>query len=127
MKKVSVSLICIAIIVMAPVTFAQEGGPCARDIGNFCGNAKQGEGRIAGCLTQDVARLSMQCKMYLAWVKEAVKEAHQACEDDIIMYCAGVQRGEGKVMQCLKANKSNLSSGCKMKLFEAEEEMKEIK
>ncbi len=127
MNKVSVFVICLAILVIAPLTFAQEGGPCARDIGNFCGNVKQGEGRIAGCLAHDVERLSIQCKMYLAWVKEAVKEAHQACEDDIMMYCAGVQRGEGKVMQCLKANKSNLSSECQMKLLEAEKEMKEIK
>jgi hypothetical protein len=65
--------------------------------------------------------------MHLAWVKEAVKEAHQACEDDIMMYCVVVHPVEGKVMQCLKANKSNLSSGCQMKLFEAEKEMTEIR
>ncbi len=69
----------------------------------------------------------MACKMHLAWVKGAVKEAYRVCEDDIMMYCAGVQPGEGKIMQCLEANKSRLSSGCQMKLFEAEKEMKEIK
>lgn len=127
MKKVSVSLICVAILVMASVGFAQEEGPCAGDIAKFCANVKQGEGRIAGCLTQNEAQLSMACKMHLAWVKEAVKEALQVCEDDIMMYCAGVQPGEGGIMQCLKANKSHLSSGCNMKLFKAEHEMKEIK
>ena len=127
MKKVSVPLICLAILVMAPVTFAQEGGPCVGDIAKFCSNVKQGEGRMAGCLTQNEAQISMACKMHLAWVKEAVKEAHQACEDEIMMYCVVVHPGEGKIMQCLKANKSNLSSGCQMKLFEAEKEMKEIK
>ena len=127
MKKVSVSLICVAILVMASVVFAQKEGPCVEDIAKFCGNVKQGEGRIAVCLTQNEAQLSMACKMHLAWVKEAVKEAHQVCEDDIMMYCAGVQPGEGRIMKCLKANKSHLSSGCKMKLFEAEKEMKEMK
>ncbi len=127
MKKVSVPLICVAILAMASVTFAQEGGPCAGDIAKFCGNVKQGEGRMAGCLTQNEAQISMACKMHLAWVKEAVKEAHQACEDDIMMYCVVVHPGEGKVMQCLEANKSHLSSECRRKLFEAEKEMKEIK
>ncbi len=127
MKKVSVPLICLAILVMAPVTLAQEGGPCVGDIAKFCGDVKQGEGRIARCLTQNEAQISMACKMHLAWVKKAVKEAHEVCEDDIMLYCAEVKPGEGKVMQCLKANKSNLSSGCQMKLFEAEKKMKEIK
>ena len=128
MNKVSiVSLIGVAIMVMASVACAQEAGPCVGDIAKFCGNVKQGEGRIAGCLTQNEAGLSMTCKMHLAWVKKAVKEAFQVCKDDIIMYCAGVQPGEGGIMQCLKANKSHLSSGCKMKLFEAEKVMKEMK
>ncbi len=127
MKKVSVSLICAAILVIASVTFAQEGGPCAGDIAKFCGNVKPGEGRIAGCLTQNEAQISMACKMHLAWVKDAVKKAHRVCEDDIMMYCVVVHPGEGKVMQCLRANKSHLSSECRMKLFEAEKEMKEIK
>ncbi len=127
MKKVSVPLIWLAVLVMAPVTFAQQGGPCVGDIAKFCGDIKQGEGRIARCLTQNEAQISMACKMHLAWVKKAVKEAHQVCEDDIMLYCAEVKSGEGKVMQCLKANKSSLSSECQMKLLGAEKEMKEIK
>jgi hypothetical protein len=85
---------------------------------------KQGEGRIAGCLKQNETQLSPACKMHLAQAKEAVKEAHQACEDDIMMYCPGVQPGGGRIMECLKANKSHLSLKCKAKLFKTKEEMK---
>jgi len=40
-------------------------------------------------------------------------------------HCAGVQPGGGRIMRCLKSNRSRLSLKCKMKLFEAKEEMKE--
>jgi len=118
-----VSLIFVVIVVMASVGIAQEPGPCVGDVAKFCGNVKQGEGRIAGCLKQNQAQLSPACKVHLAQVKEAVKEVHEACEDDIMMYCGGVQPGGGRVMQCLKANKSHLSFRCKRKLFEAKQEM----
>jgi len=62
--------------------------------------------------------------MHLVQVKEAIKEAHQACEDDITKFCGGVQPGGGRIAECLKANKSHLSRKCKVKLFEAKEEMK---
>ena len=125
MKKVSAGfLICLAILVMWSGAFAQEEGPCAGDLAKFCGNIKPGEGRRAACLKQNEAQLSPACKVHLVQVGEAVKEAHEACEDDIMMYCAGVQSGGGRIMQCLKANKSHLSHKCKVKLFEAKQEMK---
>jgi Cysteine rich repeat len=90
----------------------------------FCSNIPLGEGRIAGCLKQNEARRSPACKLHLVQVKEALKEAHQACEDDITMFCGGVQPGGGRIVECLKANKSHLSRKCKVKLFEAKQEMK---
>jgi hypothetical protein len=117
------SLAFALILVMGSGTFAQEK-PCAGDVAKFCGNVKPGEGRIAGCLRQNEAQLSPACKVHLVQVKEALKEAHQACEDDIAMFCGGVQPGGGRIKECLKANKSHLSRKCKVKLFEAKEEMK---
>ena len=124
MKSASVvSVIFCVMFVIASGAFAQEK-PCAGDVAKFCGNVKQGEGRIAACLRQNAAQLSPACQAHLAQVKEAVKEAHQACEDDIMMYCAGVKPGGGRIMECLKANKSHLSFKCKRKLREAKKEMK---
>ena len=119
-----VCLTCLAIVVMASGTFAQEAKPCAGDIAKFCGKVEPGEGRIAGCLKQNEAQLSLGCKAHLVQVKEALKEADEACEDDIAMFCGGVTPGGGRVAECLKANKAHLSHKCKKKLHEAKKEIK---
>jgi hypothetical protein len=125
MKKVLVFFLAYLLtLVMASAAFTQEAKPCAGDIAKFCGNVKQGEGRIAGCLKQNEAELSSACKIHLIEVKEALKEVDQACEDDIAMFCGGVKPGGGRILECLKANKSHLSRKCKVKLFEAKGEMK---
>ena len=125
MKRVLVvSMICLVMLVIASGAFGQEAKPCAGDVAKFCGNVKPGEGRMAGCLKQNEAQLSPACKMHLMQMKEVLKEADKACEDDIAMYCGGVKPGDGQIMKCLKANKSHLSRRCKVKLFEAKEEMK---
>ena len=120
----TVSLICFVTLALASGVFAEDAKPCAGDIAKFCSGVRQGGGRIAKCLKQNEAQLSPACKMQLAEVKEAVKEAHQACEDDIMTYCGGIQPGGGRIMQCLKANRSHLSLRCKVKLFEVKKEMK---
>ncbi|HXX57814.1 MAG TPA: cysteine rich repeat-containing protein [Thermodesulfovibrionales bacterium] len=117
-------LACFAILMISSGTFAQEAKPCAGDVAKFCGTVQPGEGRIAQCLRQNEAQLSPGCKVHLAQVKEALKEVHQACEDDITIFCGGVLPGDGRIMQCLKANKAHLSRKCKVKLFEAKQEMK---
>jgi hypothetical protein len=39
-----------------------------------------------------------------------------ACKSDIETYCSGVEKGEGRVMKCLKEHKEQLSEGCKTSL-----------
>jgi len=122
-KALVISLLCLAVIMTVSGAFAEEAKPCAGDITKFCGNVPQGEGRIVGCLKQNGPQLSPGCQSYLVQLKEAMKEADQACEEDIMTYCAGVQPGEGRIMQCLKANKSHLSFKCKRKLHKVKKEM----
>ncbi|HXX53060.1 MAG TPA: cysteine rich repeat-containing protein [Thermodesulfovibrionales bacterium] len=125
MKKALVFFLAFMVmLVIASGSFAQNDKPCAGDVAKFCGNVKPGEGRMAGCLKQNEAQLSLACKVHLVQVKESLKEADKACEDDIAMYCGGVKPGGGQIMECLKANKSHLSRKCKRKLFEAKEEIK---
>lgn len=40
----------------------------------------------------------------------------EACKTDISILCAGLERGEGRVMKCLKENREKLSEGCKTAL-----------
>jgi len=36
-----------------------------------------------------------------------------ACRDDVQKLCAGVDRGGGKIRECLSSNMDKLSDGCK--------------
>ncbi|MGO9614508.1 MAG: hypothetical protein ACLPX5_15955 [Dissulfurispiraceae bacterium] len=73
-------------------------------------------------MKQNEAQLSPACRMHLVQVKEALKEADQACEDDIAMFCGGLKPGGGRVVECPKANNAQLSCKCKIKLFKVKEE-----
>jgi hypothetical protein len=53
------------------------------------------------------------------------REALKACEADIKTYCAGVERGEGRIGKCLKQNQEKLSEPCKTQLQAAAGRMKE--
>ena len=117
-----VFLVFFVVFVTALGAFAQP--PCLKDAEKFCANVKQGEGRIARCLEEHQAELSPVCKKHRIKMKEAFKEAQLACKDDVPKYCGGVQPGEGRVVECLIANKSNLSPKCKKKVLEAERKSK---
>lgn len=41
-----------------------------------------------------------------------------ACQADLTTLCAGVQPGGGRIMQCLKAHKDQISAGCKSAIAE---------
>ncbi len=124
-RLVVVCLSCALLLVVASGTFAQDNNPCAADIARFCSNIQPGKGRIANCLKQNEAQLSPGCKvMDLAKAGEALKEAQEACEDDIVMFCGGVQPEGGRLLNCLKLNEPQLSSGCKEKLLKVHEELR---
>lgn len=119
-----VFLVFIVMFVTASGAFAQ---PCAQDAEKFCANVKQGEGRIARCLEEHMAELSPVCKQHRLELKAVLKEAKQACKDDIPKYCKSFQQQgkEDKLIKCLRANESHLSPTCKKKALEAEKKSKE--
>jgi hypothetical protein len=43
----------------------------------------------------------------------------QACVGDYRALCANVERGGGRIIQCLKANEAKLSAGCRGALQQA--------
>jgi cysteine rich repeat protein len=116
-------LTCALVIVMASGAFTQVEKPCAGDVAKFCPEVQSGGGRIAQCLKQNKEQLSPGCKMHLLKVEELMKEVDQACEDDVTKFCSEVQPGGGRIAQCLKQNKKQLSFECKVKLFKAKREM----
>ncbi len=95
---------------------AQGQDPCAGDVQKFCKDVQPGAGRIAGCLKEHEADLSRACKRQMAEVKKRVHEFREACEDDILSFCAGVKPGGGRIIKCLKEHESELSIECKTKM-----------
>ncbi len=109
--------LCLTLLGNTPA-FAQGAGACVGDIQTFCQGIQPGGGRMVQCLVQHKQQLSPACKIHIAEVAEQVKEVHQACEDDIMTFCPGVEPGGGRIAQCLKANKASLSIECKATIFE---------
>ena len=43
----------------------------------------------------------------------AQRAAARACMPDVRAYCAGVQRGEGRILACLQQNRERVSQPCR--------------
>lgn len=102
--------------VMFGASLAMAQGPCAKDRETLCGNVEKGEGRIMKCMHDNMDKVSAECKAHMEKMKEHMKEAHEACADDVQFVCGGIKPGRGAIMKCLKENKDKLSEGCKAEL-----------
>lgn len=49
-----------------------------------------------------------------------------ACQGDVQQFCQGVQQGGGRIVQCLTQHKQQLSPGCKIRIAEVAEQIKEV-
>jgi len=51
--------------------------------------------------------------------RERAAEAVQACRGDVQAYCADVPRGGGRILQCLRDHRGQVSDGCQAALTSA--------
>ncbi|MGZ3789601.1 MAG: cysteine rich repeat-containing protein [Bacteriovorax sp.] len=67
----------------------------------------------------------LSCLLFNAHVfsQDAANTMDRPCAEDLKKFCAGVKRGEGRMMKCLKEHEKELSPACAAK----KEEMKEIR
>ncbi len=93
---------------------------CAAEIDKFCSQVSPGEGRLLACFYAHEDKLSGQCQYALYTASAKLDQAVSAldyvasqCRDDLIKHCADVQVGEGRVIECLKANQDSVSADCK--------------
>jgi len=93
---------------------------CATEISSFCSQVSPGEGRMLACFYAHEDKLSGQCQyaLYTASAKldaavSALNYVATECEDDLMKHCADVQLGEGRVIECLRANEATVSAACK--------------
>jgi len=92
---------------------------CAAEIESFCSQVSPGEGRMLACFYAHEDKLSGQCQYALYSASAQLDQAVSAlnyvatqCEDDLIKHCANVQIGEGRVLECLRANADSVSPAC---------------
>ena len=115
---------------------------CRTDAATFCGSVEAGRGKRMACLKENQAKLSPECQAAVeargakgangaasatgaasaegpggqpagkkaAGAKNGGRMA--ACKTDRESLCAGVQKGGGAIIKCLKDNKEKLSPAC---------------
>ena len=93
---------------------------CKTELGSFCKDVTPGEGRLLACLYAFEDKLSSRCDYALydaaSRLDHAVTAlAHGAteCKSDIEKHCAGVESGEGRIIECLEKHKDKVSERCK--------------
>jgi hypothetical protein len=100
-----------------PVATVEKG--CKAEIEAYCSQVSPGEGRMLACFYAHEDKLSGQCQYALydasAQLERAVSALNYVagqCDDDIMAHCAEVQLGEGRIIDCLKANSEKVSGAC---------------
>ena len=128
MKSVVVCLMVLGcMLVVGGLAYAEDKGPieivadgCKKEIDTYCKGVKPGEGRILACLYAYQEKLSNRCEYALYDAAAQLEQAIVAltylaneCRDDLKTFCANVQPGEGRLIDCIGKNKDKISSRCK--------------
>ncbi len=130
-----VGILCLAVTAFAadnPVahdmdeaiqTFA-EG--CEAELTSYCKDVTPGEGRILACLYAHGDKVSTRCEYA---VYDSIHQLNRTlattsyvigeCREDLSAYCADVQVGQGRLLDCLDHNGSKISKRCNTALKDA--------
>lgn len=139
MKKLSIYLTVMMLAAVLPGAVAMSAeGPaeklastlvktvsegCQQELGTYCKDVTPGQARILACLYSYNDKLSARCEYALfdaaAELDNAISKltyVADECEDDLAAYCANVEVGQGRLLDCLEKNKDRISEGCKQAL-----------
>lgn len=100
---------------------------CSDDAEKLCKGVEAGKGRVIKCLAEHESALTPDCKGEVEQVKakhaEAQKKieakqdaAQEACAADVAKFCAKVEKGEGRIVKCLKGHEKEIAPACKAAL-----------
>ncbi len=87
-------------------------GPCARDVKQFCGDVKPGQGAIAKCMKAHEAELSPACRESSKARAEKAERVREECRADVEKFCKGIAAGGGRILSCLKSREPELQPAC---------------
>ena len=92
---------------------------CAADAAILCPGLPLNSRNSLMCLSAYEANLSTSCLVGIVETALAVEQSImalnysiQACEADADKFCLDVPAGEGRILQCLKQNESELANQC---------------
>jgi hypothetical protein len=93
---------------------------CEKELNTYCKDVTPGEGRLIACIYAHEDKLSGQCEyalydsaVQLERAVSALSYVINECSADIDTNCAGVEAGEGRIMECLEKNEDKVSGRCK--------------
>ena len=96
---------------------------CKTEIDAYCKDVIPGEGRVLACLYARSDKLSGKCEYALYDAAAQLERAVAAlsyvvneCKDDLQQVCSEVPAGQGRLLDCLKKNDSQVSGRCKQAL-----------
>lgn len=101
---------------------AQEatGDACDADALRLCPDVKPGSGRVLECLRENESRLSEACRAKRQADEERakviVREFVRACRTDVQQFCADVEVGGGRILECLGIHQPELTSSCQVQM-----------
>ena len=127
MKRFGICLLILGGILLAvnPVRAQQSlletvANGCKEELEKYCSNVTPGEGRVLACLFAYEDKLSGRCEyaLYDAAVQleravAALSYTVNECSSDLKQYCANIEAGEGRLLQCLQKNDDKVSKRCK--------------
>ena len=92
--------------------------PCTEEIRTLCANVQPGGGRILQCLKANEAKLSPACTGRVNELQAAVGGPLGACRDDWAALCYHPRASTDRqaMLQCLQANRAQVSAGCQKAL-----------
>lgn len=108
-------VMCLALagaLLVAYAAAAQPVLPCRAELARLCAHVTKGRGHLTQCLQQNTEQLPDNCRQHLRDVLAQLKETRQPCEDDLLLFCAGADLAEPRIVGCLHRNHGALTSAC---------------
>ena len=89
---------------------------CRTDVATHCQGIEKGKGGRIACLKQNLDKLDPACRAAVAERTARAESIRQSCQSDRKALCGTIEKGGGRIAECMKANADKLSPGCRQAL-----------
>jgi len=110
-------LFLFALFLFIPSSQAGAGGACRADFEKFCSNVPKGKGERWKCLNAHQSQLSATCQAKIQEKKARREAIKRDCKADRERFCKNVERGQGRIRQCMKSHQNELSQACQAHFY----------